>query len=285
MSAADMPTRRAFLLGTAGMAGAALAAGCSAPPAHRPRIRTKPRYTFDSEFTGRLGNAPDPALWSQAPNPNLSGGIQTYTDSRQTSFLDGAGHLVISAQPDSEGGYTSARLTTLGLFSQFGGWFEARIKLDAGQPGCWPAFWLVGQDIDEVGWPWCGEVDILEDFGTKPPTITSTVHVPSSTPTTSDVLLRTTEKFAVLPSDSDWHTYAMYWNLDGQSFTFYRDGASYFSVGVNDFDPAFWVYGPGQKNNGGMSIILNLAVGGYVGKPHPSHWPVQMYVDYVHVWQ
>ena len=281
--------RRLFLTSLTGAAAGTALAACSSSPSGRRRLvrpsQNAPRYAFADEFTGPGGGAPDPAKWSLADDVNLSGGIQTYTGSRQNSFLDGEGHLVISAQPEAKGGYTSARLTTLGLFSQFGGWFEARIRLDAGQPGCWPAFWLVGQNIDQVGWPWCGEVDILEDFGKRPPTVTSTVHVPSRAAKSPDALLRTNERFAVLPSDSDWHTYAVFWNLSGQSFTFYRDGVSYFSAGVNDFDPAFWVYGPGQKNNGGMSIILNLAVGGYAGKPHPSRWPVQMYVDYVHAWQ
>jgi hypothetical protein len=99
------------------------------------------------------------------------------------------------------------------------------------------------------------------------------------------VLARTTQKDAVLPSDSDWHTYSVYWDLKGQLFTFYRDGTAYFSAGIADFSPSSWVYGPGQKNNGGMCIILNLAVGGYVGSPHPSSWPVRMFVDYVRVWQ
>jgi beta-glucanase (GH16 family) len=271
--------RRTFLtlLGGTGIA----VSGCAA------RSRSNPRtsYTFSDEFDGPVGSVPDPDRWSIADNPNLSGGIQVYTDSRQTAFLDGKSHLVISAQPNGLGGYDSARLTTLGKFSQLGGWFEARVKLDAAQPGCWPAFWLVGQDINQVGWPWCGEVDILEDFGTRPPEITSTVHVPSDDPKAGITALRTNQEYRSLSSDSAWHTYLLHWDLKGQSFTFYRDGVSYFTTGIRDFNPAFWVYGPEQKNNGGMSIILNLAIGGYVGAPHPSSWPVRMYVDYVRTWQ
>src|SRR5260370_18229057 len=75
--------------------------------------------------------------------------------------------------------YTSARLKTQGLFSQAYARFEARIKIPAGQ-GMWPAFWMLGNDISSVGWPKCGEVDIMENIATEP----GTVHQSRPTPTT-----------------------------------------------------------------------------------------------------
>ena len=91
-------------------------------------------------------------------------------------FLDGSGNLMIRAEK-SEDGYTSARLHTQGKFEFTYGKVEARIKEPFGQ-SIWPAFWMLGAGFGRVGWPACGEVDIMENIGREPATIHGTVHGP-----------------------------------------------------------------------------------------------------------
>jgi beta-glucanase (GH16 family) len=233
-------------------------------------------YTFEDDFTGAAGSAPDPAKWAH----DLGGGgwgnkeLEIYTNSTENAFIDGNSNLVIRAVKAVSGSnvsYTSARLKTQEKFSQLGGRFQARIKLNS-QPGLWPAFWLLGQDIKTVGWPQCGELDIMEDFGHS--TVESSVHTPAGKSTNSAA--------GEIASDTDWHVYQLDWDATG--FVFSRDNIAYLRV-PNTFGPkSSWVFGPGEPNNGGMFILLNLAVGGNVGTPPASvQFPVEMLVDYVRV--
>jgi beta-glucanase (GH16 family) len=111
---------------------------------------------WQDEFDGPAGQLPDPARWR----------------------FD-LGNLAITArnEPYEEQAYTSARIKTMGLFEQTRGRFEARIKLPIGQ-GIWPAFWLLGNDIDQVGWPQCGEIDVMEYRGQEPRVLVGSIHGP-----------------------------------------------------------------------------------------------------------
>ena len=233
-------------------------------------------YTFADEFDGAAGSAPDPSKWVYDLGAGGwgNGELETYSNSTNNAYVDGNSNLVIAATTDGKGNYWSARLKTLGKFAQLGGSFEARIKLNS-QPGIWPAFWMMGQDITSVSWPKCGEVDILEDFGKGQ--VQSTVHTPDGS--------STYQKNASIASDTAWHVYRLDWDLAAETFTFYRDGVSYLAVTSSSFPVSSWVFGPGSPNNGGMFFLLNVAVGGYVGAPKPASWPVEMMVDYVHAWK
>jgi beta-glucanase (GH16 family) len=240
-------------------------------------------YTFQDEFDGPAGAPPDPRHWSH----DLGGGgwgndeLEIYTDDPANAFQDGRSNLVIRATrhqaPPSGGGpggiiYRSARLKTQGKFAQSGGSFEARIKVNS-QRGLWPAFWLMGQDITDRGWPACGEIDVLEDFGYS--AVESSVHVPAG-----GVAVHTASQ--ALPSDTGWHVYRMDWSAD--RITFRRDGRRYLTV-RRDFCPAqAWVYGPQEPPSGGMFLLLNLAVGGNAGPPpDTTAFPADLLVDYVRV--
>jgi beta-glucanase (GH16 family) len=233
------------------------------------------RYTFEDEFYGPAGAPPDPTKWSYDIGDGGWGNneLQYYTDSRRNSFLDGKGHLVIratktvdqnsSARPIGTH-YNSARITTLHHFSQKQGHWEARIQIDS-KRGLWPAWWTLGQDYPIVGWPQCGEVDIVEDYGFS--RVESSIHAPKrrSGYTTSSATVKISKGF---------HVYRMDWTA--KNFTFFVDGVKYATIpstasGFNFHQPMF--------------MVLNLAVGGRVGNPPPDTlFPIDLIVDYVRVW-
>jgi beta-glucanase (GH16 family) len=134
-------------------------------------LRAQTRWTlaWSDEFDGPANSAPDQSKWTYDLGAGGGGNheLEVYTDLRENSFLDGKGNLVIRAQRSTSGGYTSARLKTQGKFSTAYGKIEARIKLPYGQ-GVWPAFWMLGSDIDSIGWPACGEIDVMENIGREP---------------------------------------------------------------------------------------------------------------------
>lgn len=240
------------------------------------------RLVWHDEFNGAAGSAPNPAYWTY----DVGGGgwgngeSEVYTNSRQNSFLDGHGHLVIRAMKDDVGKVTSARLKTEGLFSHAYGRFEARIKIPAGQ-GIWPAFWIMGDDINKVGWPACGEVDIMENIGKEPGTIHGTAHGPAGNELKSYAYgiggpysLPHDKRFA-----SRYHLFALDWTP--QEMTWSVDRRPYFTLRKSDLKPGQkWVF---DRPN---FILLNVAVGGYwPGPPDAStHFPQEMLVDYVRVY-
>ena len=141
---------------------------------------------WSDEFDGPAGSAPNSSKWGY----DIGGGgwgnkeLETYTNRTQNASLDGDGNLVIKVIKETFTGpdritreYTSARLLTKGKFEQRYGRFEARMKLPFGQ-GIWPAFWMLGNDIDTVGWPRCGEIDIMENIGREPAIAHGTLHGP-----------------------------------------------------------------------------------------------------------
>lgn len=262
--------RRAFLAGAAGLG----AAGLGAMGLGIAEIMSgRPRYTFADDFDGPAGSAPDPAKWGY----DLGGGgwgndeLETYTSSRENSFLDGNGNLVIRATKSAGQGataYRSARLKTLGKFSQYHGTFEARIKLDP-QQGTWPAWWMMGANIGTVGWPKCGEVDILENFGDSADVATS-IHTPNGAG------FGTYTKRGTTTVNGAWHTWRVQWAPAG--FTFFKDGTQYLHVGPGHLPN--WPFSSGVP----MFMLLNLAIGGAAGSPANTRFPVDMLVDYVRVW-
>jgi len=173
--------------------------------------------------------------------------------------------------------YTSARLKTQGLFSQAYGRFEARIKIPAGQ-GMWPAFWMLGNDIDTVGWPKCGEIDITENIGNEPDTVHGSLHSSSTVAQISDASapfnLPAGQNFA-----DDFHLYAVEW--EPGTVRFYVDSNLYAT-----FTQSQWPAGGTWSFDHPFFILLNVAVGGsWPGSPDATTvFPQQMLVDYVRVY-
>ena len=230
---------------------------------------------WSDEFDSGAGKSGfDTSKWTAE---NGAGGwgnneLQYYTG-RQENVWKENGNLVIEARAENYQGapYTSARLITSGKFSQTYGRMEARIKIPRGQ-GIWPAFWMLGQDIGQVGWPNSGEIDIMENVGKEPNTVYGTVHGPGYSGGAGITGSRNIGR----PLADDYHTYGVEWSPN--LIRWFLDGAEYHRVTPSNLTGT-WVF---NKPN---FMILNVAVGGnWPGYPDGStQMPQRMYVDWVRV--
>ncbi|HEY6080334.1 MAG TPA: glycoside hydrolase family 16 protein, partial [Polyangiaceae bacterium] len=269
-----------------------VALGCSNPP--QPEIETWQQpvthweEVWRDDFDGPSGSAPNPTYWNvEVRETGHNGELDYNTDERSNSVLDGGGKLVIQALKehyvDASGAassqpYTSARLNTQGKVEYAYGKFEARIKLPQGGRGVWPAFWMLGNDIDVVGWPECGEVDVLEMGGSDPFRVDGTLHGPGYSGGNSY------HSAYDLPSGNfgdDFHVFTFEWTELGVRWLV--DGQEYYVKTVRGMEQSGhrWVY------DHPFFLIMNLAIGGiYDGDPTPSTpFPQQMVIDYVSIAQ
>ena len=238
------------------------------------------RLTFSDEFDGAAGAAPDPAIWGYDVGGNGWGNneLEFYTNRRENSALDGNGHLVITARAEAYMGrnYTSARLLTKGKFEQAYGRFETRAQIPGGQ-GLWPAFWALGNDIDQVSWPTCGEIDIMENIGREPGVNHGTLHGPGYSGGGGLSGKYTLPGGAAL--SADFHTFAIEWEQN--AIRFYVDDHLYETRTPADVPAGDrWVY------DHPFFLLLNVAVGGaFPGNPDATTvFPQTMTVDYVRVY-
>ncbi len=238
------------------------------------------QLVWQDEFAGPAGQSPDQSNWTFDIGTGDNGWgnqeLQYYTNRPENISLDGDGNLVITARRESFGGmpFTSARIKTQGLFEQTYGRFEARMKLPYG-PGMWPAFWLLGSNIETVGWPNCGEIDIMEARGQQPNLIHATVHGPgySGGGGVSKSFGFESKRF-----DTDFYLFAVEW---GKNYLrFFVDDVLFKEIKPEDLSGT-WVF------DKPFFIILNVAVGGnYVGFPtSQTPFPQSMVIDYVRVYK
>lgn len=241
------------------------------------------QLVWADEFDGADGSAPDPEKWVF----DLGGGgwgnneLQTYTDRRENAAIRD-GMLVIRAVKESFAGrdgvrreYTSARLKTLGRFSRAYGRFEARIKVPRGQ-GIWPAFWMLGDDIESAGWPRCGEIDIMENIGREPLIVHGTLHGPGYSG--AQGIGGAFSSPGGRPFADDFHVFSIEW--EPQTIRWAVDGTVYQTRTASDLPAgARWVY------DHPFFMLLNVAVGGnWPGSPDATtSFPQEMQVDWVRV--
>lgn len=200
--------------------------------------------------------------------------LEIYTDRPENAYIEN-NCLVIAAREEAYQNYryTSARLKTHGLHSWTYGRLEARIKIPTGQ-GIWPAFWMLGDDVKALGWPECGEIDIMENIGKLPDTVRGTLHGPGyfrDDGIWADYTLAD-QRFA-----DDFHIFAVEWEPGG--IRWYVDNTHYNTITPQDV-PGKWVF------DHPFFIILNVAVGGsWPGYPdETTQFPQYMLVDYVRVY-
>jgi beta-glucanase (GH16 family) len=233
------------------------------------------------EFDGPEGAPPDPAIWTYDIGGDGwgNGQLEFNTDRPENVSLDGEGHLRIVAREESfmDNAYTSGRIKTQGLFEQELGRFEASIKLPEGQ-GLWPAFWMLGANVDEVPWPGCGEIDIMEYQGQRPARVFGSLHGPgysAGEAISGDFSLPDGKTFV-----DDFHVLAVEW--DPGRFTFLVDEEVYNIIRSPEVSSrGDWVF------NNDFFLLLNLAVGGTLGGPvgPDTVFPAEMLVDYVRVFE
>ena len=238
------------------------------------------QLVWSDEFNGVAGVSPDATKWKYDIGTGNNGWgnaeLEYYTNRTSNASLDGNGNLAITAKSEMYAGsaFTSARIKTLGFFEQTYGRIEARIKTPWG-PGVWPAFWMIGSNESTIGWPQCGEIDIMELRGQKPNIISGTVHGPGYSGSAS-----ITKSFALENSryDVDFHVFAVEWGKD--YIDFFVDSTLYQRI-TPDKLTGTWVF------DHPFYLILNVAVGGnYLGFPtSQTPFPQSMLVDYIKVYK
>ncbi len=214
--------------------------------------------------------------------------LQYYTNG-QNAFIQndpqaGGNVLVIEARRNNPSNYgcwygtctyTSTRMITRDKKTFKYGRIEARLKLPQTQ-GIWPAFWMLGSNLGQVGWPQSGEIDIMEHVGFEPTTTHGALHGPGYSGNTPIMGTHNLGEYV----DVNYHVYAVEWDTNG--IRWFRDNIQFYSVtraqvqnyGTWVFDQPFF-------------LLLNVAVGGtWPGSPNASSvFPQRMYVDYVRVYQ
>lgn len=215
--------------------------------------------------------APDPAKWGYDLGAGGWGNseLQYYTNRADNAVVsNGTLKIIAKAESYSGSNYTSARLLTKDKFSFKYGKIEARAKLPVGV-GTWPAIWMLGSNISNVGWPACGEIDIMEHKGSQLNTIYGTLHYPghsggSANGATTVISNATTE----------FHKYKAEW--DASTIKIYVDDVLFHTVANSSSLPF----------NQNFFIILNVAMGGtFAGPVDPAFTNAAMEVDYVRVYQ
>ena len=246
-------------------------------------VEWEPVWSDEFNYQG----LPDPTKWDYEDGFMRNHEAQFYTRARLENASVENGCLIIEARkehfpipadsPNAQGrkfaDYTSASLITKGKQNWTYGRLEMRAKLPQGR-GVWPAFWTLGEDLGKIGWPACGEIDIMEFVGHDPNLIYGTSHYVVGGQPASDGAHLTTEL-----THGDFHVYAVEWDHD--KIDFYVDGHLYHTTEV---DRA----GLGADNpfRRPQYLLLDFALGGQWGGPiDDSILPQRFLIDYVRVFR
>lgn len=250
--------------------------------------------TWSDEF--ERSGLPDFRKWTFEEGFVRNRELQYYTKARKENARVEKGMLVIEARkerfvnprhdasrPDKDwqrsrehAEYTSASVTTRSKASWTHGRIEVRAKLPTGK-GMWPAIWTLGDDIGKVGWPACGEIDIMENVGFAPDSIHGNVHTKKYNHVKRNAK---GSKIEVKNPFESFHVYAIEW--DEQKIDFFVDDRKYFTYRNEGSGVDAWPFDKPQY------LILNIAVGGsWGGKKGVDEeiFPQRMYVDYVRVYR
>lgn len=245
----------------------AACAGSPAPPGWR--------LVWSDEFA--TDGAPDPAKWTWEEGRVRNGELQHYTRDRRANARIVNGLLVIEAHREDFAGatFTSASVITQGRASFTHARIEVRAQLPRGR-GTWPAIWLLGDNWPAVGWPACGEIDVMEFVGFDPAAVHHNVHTATHNHLRGNG--RGVRVALADPSDG-FHVYGVAWDRERMDFTL--DGAVTFTVTNAHTDTDAWPF------DAPFFLLLNLAVGGTWGGQRgvdESVFPQRLEIDWVRVW-
>ncbi len=236
-------------------------------------IYVSPGLLWADEFD--TDGSPDSSKWGY----DLGGGgwgnneSQYYTDRAENVIVEG-GFLKITAKKENHQGsqYTSARMLTAGKFDFTYGKVEVRAKLPEGG-GTWPAIWMLGSNNSSVGWPACGETDIMEHAGNRQGTVQSAMHTPSSSGNTVNHGAQNIPRVS-----TEFHVYGVEWTPE--KMTFSVDGVVHYTYNPPTKNSSTWPFDADQF------LILNVAMGGsFGGEIDPDFTASTMEIDYVRVYQ
>lgn len=230
---------------------------------------------FEDDF--KVNGEPDDSKWGydigRGDNGWGNAEAQYYTDRSDNVVVENDNLKIIAKKENYQGAsYTSARLKSQDKFDFTYGRVEVRAKLPEGG-GTWPAIWMLGSNFPDVGWPACGEIDIMEYVGNDPGSIQSALHNPDSYADTKY------KKSTDITNESDaYHLYSMVWSEE--QISFYLDGAR------------FYIYRPESRNSNtwpfdkAQFLILNVAMGGTLGGDiDPTFTSSALEIDYVKIYQ
>jgi beta-glucanase (GH16 family) len=228
-------------------------------------------WADEFDYTG----LPDPEFWDYEVGYVRNDESQYYMPGRLENSRVEDGRLIITALPDGFGGYpvTSASVITYQKMDFHYGRMEVRAKMPKGK-GAWPAIWTLGINRDTIGWPRCGEIDILEWLGWLPKGVWGSVHYPDSR---GNHLFFITGHVAhdTIDLSEQFHVYAMEW--DSTRIHIFLNDIKYATYTKAELKPAGWE--PFTKPH---YLLLNLAMGGISGGPiDESMFPFVYEIDYV----
>jgi beta-glucanase (GH16 family) len=240
-----------------------LLSACPKPPEDYWREEFEGTELSTDTWNFELGDGcPDLCGWG-----NNEAQVYTRTNHRLED-----GKLIITALRE-DSGYTSARITTRDKMEFQYGRVEVSAKLPRGK-GMWPAIWLLGSNIGEVGWPLCGEIDIMEYVGKMPGEVHTSLHTQDSHGNTINT--RTTKIQGI---EDGFHLYAIEWDPD--RIEFFVDGRSAYKFAPEERTEDIWPF------DQPFYLIINLAVGGNFGGPEidDSIFPQEFVIDYVRIFK
>lgn len=225
------------------------------------------------EFDGPAG-APPADHWRLLQGGGGWGNneLQTYSARPENVSLDGTGNLRITARREGDGSITSARIESRVAFTH--GLVEARMRVPAGQ-GLWSAFWTLGEGHEQVGWPYSGEIDIVEALND---TRTAHANAHIADPASPDGRWQSPGGLDLTAPLSDrWHVFGVRWTRD--ALVFLLDGRPYHRIDRSEVGERDWPFDRPQV------LLLNLAVGGdWPGSPDATTpFPASLLVDWVRV--
>lgn len=229
-------------------------------------VATTPIWSDEFNTNG----APNPTKWGYDIGAGGWGNNESqYYTNRSDNVIVAGGSLKIIAKKENYLGssYTSARLLTKGKFSFKYGKVEIRAKLPGGG-GTWPALWMLGDNISTVGWPNCGEIDIMEYAGNRVNKITAALHYPGRSGG-NPVVGNTT----IANAETEFHVYSVDWRET--SIRMYVDNQLFLSFANSSSVPF----------NQNFFLIFNCAMGGsYGGAIDPNFVSSTFEIDYVRVY-
>jgi beta-glucanase (GH16 family) len=252
------------------------------------------KMVWSDEFNN--DGLPDSTKWSYEEGFVRNRELQYYTAGRRENAWVEGGHLIIEAHKEQypnaryqadaperrwqqrreHADYTSASLNTRAQASWTYGRIEVRAKLPGGR-GTWPAIWMLGTNMNAVGWPACGEIDIMEYVGHDPGVVHANVHTRGYNHTRGN---GRGARLAVPDAEKEFHVYAVEWTPE--KLEFFVNDRKYFTLENDGTGVDSWPFDAPQY------LILNLAIGGAWGGQKgidDTIFPQKFLIDYVRVYQ